>query len=373
MQQSTANWISFPKWITTRSSNASSSAVNLTPLPKQPLISIVTPSYNQAKYIEQTIRSVLEQDYPRVEYLVVDGKSTDDSVEIIKNYASRGGVTPPLPSNNRQHTLTGTRAVGLQSRGIDWWVSEKDSGQGEAINKGLARAKGEIIAWLNSDDYYLLDTLTSVARVFEENPDVVMVYGDMLAVDANGQTINTLKYKQLSLQDLLCFQIIGQPSVFFRREVFEKIGGLDTTFHFLLDHHLWIRIAQHGKILHVPQIWSAARYHAEAKNRAKAAEFGQEAFRILAWAKSQAGLVEAVSGVERRARASANRVDARYLLDGGRPASALAAWMRALFIHPPTALARLNIFASAILNILGLNKLRLMYLESRSKQFKDDN
>jgi glycosyltransferase involved in cell wall biosynthesis len=305
----------------------------------------VTPSYNQAKYIEQTMRSVLGQDYPRVEYLVVDGVSTDNSVEIIKKYADK----------------------------LAWWVSEKDSGQGEAINKGLMRTKGEIIAWLNSDDYYLPGTLAAVVKVFEGNPDVVMVYGDMLAVDENGRTINTLKYKPLSLQDLLCFQIIGQPSVFFRREAYEKTHGLDNTFHFLLDHHLWIRIAQQGKILHVPQTWSAARYHAEAKNRAKAAEFGQEAFRILAWAKDQAGLAEAVSGVERRAHASAHRVDARYLLDGGRPASALGAWLRALFIHPPTALARLNIFVSALLNIFGLNRLRAMYLNSRSKQYKDNN
>jgi len=308
----------------------------------------VTPSYNQAKYIEQTLRSVLEQDYPRIEYLVVDGLSTDNSVEIIKNYAGRGGVTPSLPK-------------------INWWVSEKDSGQGEAINKGLARAKGEIIAWLNSDDYYLPGTLTAVVKVFEDHPDVVMVYGDMLAVDELGQTINTLRYKQLFLQDLLCFQIIGQPSVFFRREVLEQTGGLDITFHFLLDHHLWIRIAQSGKILHVPQIWSAARYHAEAKNRAKAAEFGQEAFRILAWAKNQTGLAEAVSGVERRARASAHRVDARYLLDGGRPASALMAWLHALFIHPPTALARLNIFVSAILNLIGLSILREAILRRRQR------
>jgi GT2 family glycosyltransferase len=311
-------------------------------------------------YIEQTMLSVLEQDYPRVEYLVVDGLSTDISVEIIKKYVLESGSL--LPAIQKQ-------ASGFHK--IDWWVSEKDSGQGEAINKGLARTKGEIIAWLNSDDYYLPGTLSAVVKVFEDNPDVALVYGDMLAVDEQGRTINSLKYKQLSLQDLLCFQIIGQPSVFFRREVFEKTGGLDISFHFLLDHHLWIRIAQQGKILHVPQTWSAARYHAEAKNRARAVEFGQEAFRILAWAKSQPDLAEAVSGVERRALASANRVDARYLLDGGQPASALRAWMRALFIHPPTALARLNILVSAILNILGLNKLRSIYLKSRSKQFKE--
>ena len=311
----------------------------------------MTPSYNQANYIEQTIQSVLEQDYARIEHLVVDGASTDHSVEIIKKYESRGGVTSPL---------------------LAWWVSEQDKGQADAINKGIARAKGDIIAWLNSDDYYLPGTISAVVKVFEENPDVVMIYGDMLAVDEWGRTINTLKYKQLTLQDLLCFQIIGQPSVFFRRAALEKTSGLDATFHFLLDHHLWIRIAQQGKILHVPQAWSAARYHAEAKNRAKAAEFGREAFRILAWAQSQAGLAEAVSGVERRARASAHRVDARYLLDGGRALSALKAWTRALFIHPPTALARLNIFVSAILKLLGLDKLRSLYLESRSRRFKDD-
>src|SRR5262249_41624658 len=136
---------------------------------------------------------------------------------------------------------------------------------------------------------------------------------------------------------------------------------------------LWIRIAQQGRLLHVDQTWSAARYHAEAKNRAKAAEFGREAFRILAWAKSQPGLAEAVAGVERRARASANRVDARYLLDGGQPLSALKAWTRALFIHPPTALARLNILVAALLDVFGLVKLRALYLSWRANFWKDDS
>ncbi len=302
------------------------------------LISIITPSFNQARYLEQTIQSVLGQDYPHIEYIVVDGASTDGSVEVIKKYADK----------------------------LAWWVSEKDSGQAEAINKGLARAKGEIVAWLNSDDYYLPSAVSSAMKVFEENPDVALVYGNMLAVDERGNAFNSLTYKQLSLQDLLCFQIIGQPAVFFRREALEKAGMLDPTFHFLLDHHLWIRIAQHGKILHVPQTWAAARYHAEAKNRAKAAEFGREAFRILAWAESQPKLGEAIRPVERRARASAYRVDARYRLDAGESASALKSWMRAFFIHPPTALARLNILASALLNLTGLGFIRSLFLSRRS-------
>jgi glycosyltransferase involved in cell wall biosynthesis len=322
----------------------------------------VTPSYNQGKYLEQTIQSVLGQDYTHIEYLVVDGASTDRSLEIIKRYALESDrLLPP----------TRKRSSGFHN--IDWWVSEKDSGQGEAINKGLMRAHGDIIAWLNSDDYYLPGTISAAVRIFEQNPDVVMVYGDMLAVDEHGQTINTLKYKQLSLQDLLCFQIIGQPAVFFRRQVLEKTGRLDTTFHFLLDHHLWIRIAQQGRILHIPQTWAAARYHVEAKNRAKAAEFGREAFRVLDWVKSQLELVEAVSSVERRARASAHRVDARYLLDSGQPWSALKAWTKVLFIHPPTAVARLNIFMSAVLYLSGLGALRSWVLRLRQRRQQSKN
>ena len=308
------------------------------------LVTIVTPSYNQADYLEQTIRSVLGQDYPRLEYIVIDGASTDNSVDIIKKHADR----------------------------LAYWTSEKDSGQAEAINKGLARAKGEILAWLNSDDCYLPGTVSAVVRAFQENPDVVMVYGDMLAVDGNGQTINVLKYKQLSLADLLSFQIIGQPSVFFRRAALERAGWLDTSFHFMLDHHLWIRLAQQGRILHVPQVWSAARYHAGAKNRARAAEFGREAFRVLDWAKRQPGLAETLSGVRRRALASAHRYDARYLLDGGQPASALGAWFRALSLHPPTALRRLNLLVSALLDLTGLSRLRGAVLRRRQRRLSGD-
>jgi glycosyltransferase involved in cell wall biosynthesis len=308
------------------------------------LVSIITPSFNQARYLETTIKSVLTQDYPRIEYIVIDGASTDNSVDVIKKYENR----------------------------LAYWISEKDNGQADAINKGLARANGDIVAWLNSDDYYLPNAISNAVKVFEGIPGVVMAYGDMLAVNELGQTINTLKYKQVSLEDLLCFQIIGQPAVFFRREAFEKTGGLDTTFHYLLDHHLWIRLAQQGRILHVPQTWAAARYHAEAKNRAKAAEFGREAFRILDWAKSKPELAGVISSVERRAHASAHRVDARYLLDGGRSWPALKAWMRALLIHSPTALARLNIFASALLNLSGLSVLRELILRRRQRGFSGD-
>src|SRR5687768_13454288 len=142
----------------------------------RPLVSVVTPSYNQASFLEQTIQSVLGQDYPRIEYIVIDGGSTDDSVEIIRKHAHR----------------------------LAYWVSEKDSGQAEAINKGFSWTSGEILAWLNSDDYYLPNAISSAVKSLHENPDIVLVYGDMLAVDATGQPINFLRYRQLSLEDLLC-------------------------------------------------------------------------------------------------------------------------------------------------------------------------
>ncbi len=301
------------------------------------LVSIITPSYNQAAYLEQTIRSVLTQDYSQIEYIVIDGASKDGSAEIIKKYADK----------------------------LVYWVSEKDDGQADAINKGFVRASGDIVAWLNSDDYYLPDTVSAAVKVFDENPDVVLVYGNMLAVDEHGSTFNTLNYKPLTLEDLLCFQIIGQPAVFMRRSALQKTNGLDSSFHFLLDHLLWIQLAQHGRILHVDQTWAAARYHAEAKNRAKAAEFGREAFRILETVEQDKNLSPLLTKIGRRARASAHRVDARYLLDGGQPAKAILAWMRALSIHPPTALARMNILVSSFLNLLGLGKLREMFLAKR--------
>ena len=306
------------------------------------LVSIITPSYNQAAYLEQTLISVLEQDYPRLEYFVMDGASTDGSVEVIRKYADK----------------------------LTWWVSEKDSGQADAINKGLARATGEIVAWLNSDDYYLPGAILGAVKAFHENPDVVLVYGNMLAVDEHGDTINMLKYNQLTLEDLLCFQIIGQPAVFFRREAYERAGRLDPSYHYFLDHHLWLRIALQGQILHMDETWAAARYHPEAKNRMKAAEFGREAFRILDWARNQPGLMEAVVSVERRAHASAHRVDARYQLDGGQAWKSLLSWFRALFIHPRTALARLNILVSAFMQLIGLGVLRGLYLKRREHKLR---
>jgi GT2 family glycosyltransferase len=317
--------------------------VNLPPLSPSPVVSVVTPSYNQAGFLEQTMRSVLEQDYPQLEYVVVDGGSSDGSAEVIRKYADR----------------------------LAWWVSEKDRGQADAICKGMARSSGEIVAWLNSDDYYLPGAVSSAVKTFQQHPDAVLVYSDMLAVDGNGQTLNLLKYEQLSLEDLLCFQIIGQPAVFFRRDAYEQSGGLDISFHYMLDHHLWIRLARLGRLVHAPKAWAAARFHPQAKNRNLAVEFGREAFRILEWVKGQPDLAETWARLKNRPLAAAHRVDARYLLDGRQPVASLRAWFTALFLHPPTALQRMNILASALLQMTGLSRIREAVLRRRQQKYSE--
>ena len=299
----------------------------------QPLVSIVTPSYNQARYLEQTIRSVLEQDYPRIEYIVIDGASTDGSVEIIEKYADR----------------------------LAFWVSEKDSGQAEAINKGLARASGEIVAWLNSDDFYFPGAVAAAVKAFEMHPEAGLVYGDTVAVDENGEFIHFPSYAQWGLEDLMTFHILGQPAVFMRRDVLLKTGFLDPSFHFLLDHHLWLRMASRAPMVYVPGRWAAGRFHESAKNVAQAARFGEEAFRILDWAESDPLVSPALGRISRQSRAAAYRINGRYLLDAGKAWESFKSYLQSLFTHPPTALVEWKRIIFAFLSLFGLGILQKYY------------
>lgn len=296
----------------------------------QPLVSIVTPSYNQAAFLDETLRSVIEQDYPQVEYLVVDGGSTDGSVDIIKKYT--------------QH--------------INWWVSEPDRGQADAINKGLARAQGEIVAWLNSDDLYHPGAIAQAVAALQQRPDAGMVYASLDSIDRTGRVFNTIDYRQFSLLDLLSFEIIGQPSVFMRRAVVQQAGPLDSEYRYLLDHQLWLRMLQLAPAVYVPQVWAAARHHAHAKNVGEAAGFGREAMRILAWAGTQPALRELIASHHRQVLAGAHLFDARYLLDGGQAAGALRSYGRVATLQPQRLLRHLPRILFALLSLLGLGDLR---------------
>lgn len=304
-----------------------------------PLVTIVTPSFNQATFLEKTIRSVLEQGYPKLEYMVVDGGSTDGSLEIIKRYAQQ----------------------------LSWWVSEKDRGQSDAINKGLARANGEIVAWLNSDDFYLPGAVSSAVTALQEHPDWGLVYGDMLAVDGEGALLNIQRFGDWELDDLLCFRILGQPSVFLRKSVLDRAGILDTRFHYLLDHHLWIRMAMLAPIGHVSQFWSAARFHAGAKNVARASEFGEDAYAIVRWIQTQPELFNHFERLERKIWAGAHWINARYLSEGGLPQSSLQAFWRSFWCDPGMVLEDWRRILFTVLCLFGGRGLRSWYLKYRQR------
>ena len=203
-----------------------------------PLVSIVTPSYNQARYLEYTIRSVLEQDYPNIEYIIVDGGSNDGSAEIIHRYSDR----------------------------LAWWVSEKDHGQTDAINKGFAHARGEILAWLNSDDTYELNAVREAVAFLREQPQVGLVYGDANFIDENGYMLGRFPAVQTDYRRLRRGYVhIPQQSAFWRADLWRKVGPLDPSFYFAMDYDLWVRLAALAPVRYLPRQWANFRLHTHGK------------------------------------------------------------------------------------------------------------
>lgn len=216
-------------------------------------ISIITPSFNQGEYIEDTIKSILNQSYKNYEHIVFDGGSTDRTVEILEKYKHLN------------------------------WVSERDKGQTDAINKGFKKAKGDILCYLNSDDMLLMDSLEFVADYFSKNHDVDLVYGNCIFTDSKLNVIKTRKSESFNLGRLLYlgYSYIQQPSVFFRRRVFEDVGFLDESLDYVMDYDYWIRVAKSGKVLeYVDKDLSKMRIHTEAKTFADNKKMFKEAFAV---------------------------------------------------------------------------------------------
>lgn len=223
-----------------------------------PYVSVVTPSFNQAPFLADTIESVLAQTYPNIEYIVIDGGSTDGSIDIIRHYADH----------------------------LAYWVSEPDRGQAHAINKGLAVARGEIIGWLNSDDVYLPDTVEAAAAVFADRSDVDAVYGRLARIDAAGQPIPTPTLPK----DRLTFDrhhvigecIVNQPGSFWRRSIMERVGLLNEDLRYALDYEYWTRmIAAGARFRRLDRVMAKFRLSADSKTVGQTAKMAREHLTVI--------------------------------------------------------------------------------------------
>jgi glycosyltransferase involved in cell wall biosynthesis len=217
-------------------------------------ISVITPSYNQGEFIEETIKSVLAQDYPGLEYIVMDACSTDSTVDVLRKYEGR-----------------------LK------WISRKDAGQADALRKGFGEfAAGDVLAWLNSDDLYAPGAIKLAMEFFEKNPAVDMLYGRAGYVDRLGRPIGEYPTERFDLQRLASFNFICQPSVFFRRRAYEGAGGIDSSLSYAMDYDLWIRVAKKYKVAYLDKTLSSYRLHEGSKTIGErhALESNRECFEV---------------------------------------------------------------------------------------------
>jgi glycosyltransferase involved in cell wall biosynthesis len=219
-----------------------------------PLVTIVTPSYNQGRFIRATIESVLKQDYPRIEYLIIDGGSSDDTADVVREYSNR---------------LT--------------WISEKDRGQSHAINKGFSMARGEIVAWLNSDDTILPGAVWEAVRAFERRPEAGAVYGEGYQIDIDGQIKSRFPHTSpFNLWKLVYLSdYILQQTVFFRKVVLDEVGYLDETLHWGMDWDLFIRIGKRYPLEYIPSFMGCLREYEGAKTASGGAKRFRELARIM--------------------------------------------------------------------------------------------
>ncbi len=219
-----------------------------------PKITIITPSFNQGQYLEATLQSVLGQNYPNLEYFVIDGGSKDNSVEIIKKYESQ----------------------------LSFWVSEPDKGQSDAINKGLRQATGDIITWLNSDDQLTAGTLQKVATYFEQYPDSWVIHGKTILF---GEELDEQEKGSPATGDLFPYYLAAlpfpQPSSFFRKEAVQTYGLLNSQYHYGMDYDFFVRIALNHPFLAVEDVFSRYLLHPESKSVALSANFATDYAKIF--------------------------------------------------------------------------------------------
>jgi len=217
-----------------------------------PDVTVVTPSFNQGAFIEETILSVLNQHGATIEYLVMDGGSADGTLDILKKYAGR-----------------------LE------YISEKDRGQADAINKGLQRSHGRIVAYLNSDDTYFPGAVDRAVRFLDRHPEFAMAYGEGYHVDAQGRLLERYYTERFDFRRLAEICYICQPTVFLRREVLSSIGYFDAGLRFCMDYDYWIRVGKRYAVGYIPEYLAASRLHSETKTLSQRIQFHEEIVRTI--------------------------------------------------------------------------------------------
>jgi glycosyltransferase involved in cell wall biosynthesis len=218
---------------------------------QQPLVSIVTPGYNMAGFLEETIDSVLGQDYPNIEYIVMDGGSTDGTVDLLRRYEGR-----------------------LQ------WVSERDSGQSDAVNKGFLRSRGEIFAFLNADDTYLPGAVSAAVQALVAEPEIGAVYGEAYYTREDGSILRRYPTDPFDAKRLNSLCYICQPASFIRSSVFREVGMLNRDLHLTLDYDLWLRIAKKYPLRKIDEYLATSRMYADNKTLSRRGDSFREIIEI---------------------------------------------------------------------------------------------
>jgi hypothetical protein len=235
------------------------------------------------------------------------------------------------------------------------------------------RSRGEIVAWLNSDDLYRPHAIRNAVSNLQKHPEAGLVYADVDSIDADGNMFNRMTYDQWNLVDLMSFKILGQVSVFFRRLILDKAGLLDLSYHYLLDHHLWLRMALEAPLNYAEgEVWGAARIHPGAKNVAAAEGFAREAIRVAHWMEQDDRFTPLFMENKRKIWAGAHRLSAFYLLDEGKPWESLKDYWRSFWEYPSTALKDWRRIGFALLSPFKPEKFKERYLNQRMKNLPRD-
>ncbi len=279
-------------------------------------VSVVTPAYNQAEFLEETILSVLAQDYPDLEYVVVDDGSTDGSAEIVERYADR----------------------------LHWWTRQENAGQVAAINRGFEHTTGDLMAYLNSDDTFLPGAVSEMVTEFEANPELVMVYGDALYTDPDSNRTGYLTSRPWDPPTMVmnCDNHVVQPSSMWTRRAWEQAGPFDERGYYFFDFEFYLRLSALGPVRRVPKPWSTYRLHPTSKSEGDQREKARDQLRFADAFLTSERLPDALRPYVRQGRASArvaaaNNIYREFELGRARR------WLLEAFVLQPQSMSRLSL------------------------------